>query len=187
VCRPERPKTLDLYMMSRCPFARRGVESLGEVFENLKKNKATIDLRVHFIGSGTAATGFTSMHGQDEVEDDLRDLCVIQHYPRDLKFLDYMRCRGNDFKEDWKTCTGGKTGIDTGTIDQCASGNEGKQLLEKSFQESAAVSISASPTWVVNDRFVFSGIDAETIKSNVCAHNQLGGCDATLSGLAPSK
>ncbi len=42
--------------------------------------------------------------------------------------------------------------------------------------------IGASPTWLANNKYKFSGIDAQTIKTNLCAHNpKLAGCDATLS------
>ena len=63
--------------------------------------------------------------------------------------------------------------------------DEGKKLLEKSFQESADTGMSASPTWLTNNKFKFSGIDAEKIKTEVCAHNKLAGCDVTLSSVAP--
>ena len=46
--------------------------------------------------------------------------------------------------------------------------------------------MSASPTWLSNGKFKFSGIDAETIKAEICKRKRLAGCEATLSGAAPS-
>jgi hypothetical protein len=44
--------------------------------------------------------------------------------------------------------------------------------------------MAASPTWLANNKFKFSGVDPETIKSNLCAHNKLKGCENKLSGQA---
>jgi hypothetical protein len=38
----------------------------------------------------------------------------------------------------------------------------------------------------VNGKYQFSGIDPETIKTNVCAHNKLAGCENKLSGDTPA-
>ena len=55
--------------------------------------------------------------------------------------------------------------------------------VARSFAESKALGIGASPTWLANNKYKFSGIDAQTIKTNLCQHNaKMAGCDATLSG-----
>ncbi len=43
--------------------------------------------------------------------------------------------------------------------------------------------IGASPTWFANNKYTFSGIDSETIKTNICKYNSdLGDmCANTLS------
>jgi hypothetical protein len=84
--------------------------------------------------------------------------------------------------------SGTPTGIDTEVIKSCSEGDEGKKLLAKAFAESKSVGIAASPTWLANNKYKFSGIDAQTIKTNLCSHNaKLAGCDATLSGAAAPK
>ena len=85
-------------------------------------------------------------------------------------------------KDPWQGCTGPVTGLDQGTLSACMSGNDGEALLKKSIGETEAMSIRASPTWIVNGKYKFSGIDAETIKDAICAHNTLGGCSVHLSG-----
>lgn len=175
-CRPEEPLTLDLYMMGLCPFAARGIAAYGELFDDLQKNKVTPNLRVHFIGGGNAASGFTSMHGPDEVDEDLRDLCVEAHSPADGTYLKYLRCRVADFRKDWKTCTGGATGVDATVVDACASGEEGKKLLAASFAASAAERIGASPTWIANAKYKFNGVKRADIERGFCAHNAVAGC-----------
>jgi hypothetical protein len=126
------------------------------------------------------------MHGQPEVDENIRQLCAIKHYDKNRKYLDYIWCRNKDYKSDnWQTCTGGTTGIDSAVIQKCFDA-EGKDLAAKSFAYSEAAGFGASPTWLVNGKFKFSGIDAETIKTNVCAHNKLKGCENKLTGQAPA-
>lgn len=182
-CRPEVEKKLDVFVMSHCPYGVKGLDAMQEVVENFKKNKVSIDFQVHYIGNDDPNKGLSSMHGAEEVADDIREVCAIDKYGKDLKFMDFIWCRNKNIKDtNWESCTGDKTGFDTEAMKKCAEGDEGKDLLKKSFQFSTDSGMSASPTWLVNNKFKFSGIDAATILQNICAHNKLDGCDAKLSG-----
>ena len=182
-CRPEEPNKLEVFVMSQCPFGVKGLDAMKEVLENFKKNDAKIDFKISFIGDGDAKSGLKAMHGQSEVDENIREICAIEHYPNDFKYMDYIWCRNKNIKDtNWQSCTGGSTGIDTAVIQKCFEGDEGKQLLEKSYAYSKSLGFGASPTWLANGKFKFSGVDPQTIKTNVCQHNKLGGCDATLSG-----
>jgi predicted DsbA family dithiol-disulfide isomerase len=185
-CRPEQTKKLDVYVMSQCPFGVKGLDAMKEVIDNFKKAKEPIDFAVHYIGDGDAKSGLKSMHGPGEVDEDVREVCAIKHYSKDLKFMDYIWCRNKSIKDtNWQACTGGSTGIDTEVMKKCSEGDEGKELLSKSFAESKATGMNASPTWLANNKFKFSGIDAEGIKTNLCSHNpKLAGCENKLSGPA---
>jgi 2-hydroxychromene-2-carboxylate isomerase len=187
-CRSEIPKKLDVYVMAQCPFGVKGLDAMKEVTDNFKKAGEPIDFSVHYIGDGDASN-LISMHGAGEVAEDVREACAIQHYGKGLKYMDYVWCRNKNIRDtNWQSCTGGSTGIDTAVIQKCSEGDEGKQLVAKSFADSKALGIAASPTWLANNKFKFSGIDAQTIKTNLCSHNaKLAGCDATLSGQAPAK
>jgi hypothetical protein len=187
-CRPELPKKLDVFVMAQCPYGVKGLDAMKEVADNFKKAGEPIDFTVHYIGDGDASS-LSSMHGPGEVAEDLREECAIQHYGKGLKYMDYVWCRNKSIKDaNWQSCTGGSTGIDTDVIKKCSEGDEGKQLVAHSFAESKALGIGASPTWLANNKYKFSGIDAQTIKTNLCSHNaKLAGCDATLSGQTPSK
>jgi len=187
-CRVEAPKKLDVFVMAQCPYGVKGLDAMKEVVDNFKKAGDPIDFAVHYIGDGDA-TSLTSMHGAGEVAEDIREECAIQHYGKSLKFMDYVWCRDKNIRDaNWQSCTGGSTGIDTDVIKKCSEGDEGKQLVAHSFAESKAAGIGASPTWLANNKYKFSGIDSQTIKTNLCAHNpKLAGCDATLSGQAAPK
>jgi 2-hydroxychromene-2-carboxylate isomerase len=187
-CREEVPKKLDVFVMAQCPYGVKGLDAMKEVVDNFKKAGEPIDFSVHYIGDGDAAT-LKSMHGADEVAEDIREECAIQHYGKSLKYMDYVWCRNKNIHDkNWESCAGGSTGIDANVIKKCSEGDEGKQLVAKSFAESKTLGIGASPTWLANNRYKFSGIDAQTIKTNLCSHNpKLAGCDATLTGQAAPK
>ncbi len=200
-CREEKSNKLEVFVMSHCPFGVKGMDAMQEVLDNFKKNKVNIDFAIHYIGDGDSKTQFNSMHGPSEVADDLREVCAIDKYGKDNKFMDYIWCRDKKIPTEgqdpskkftdvksaladdaWQGCTGDKSGFDTDAIKKCAEGDEGKQLLEKSFAYSKDTGMQASPTWLVNNKYKFSGVDAETVKDNFCQHNKVDGCDAKLSG-----
>lgn len=181
-CRAETPKKLEVFVMAQCPFGVKALDAMHEVLDHFKNAGEKLDFSVHYIGDGTAASGLSSMHGPGEVAEDLREVCAAEHYGKDLKFMDYIWCRDPSIHEEtWQSCTGGATGFDTKVIEKCATGEEGKALLEKSFKYSTDSGMSGSPTWLVNGKFQFQGVDAETVRKNLCDHNKLKGCDATLT------
>ncbi len=186
-CRAEIPKKLDVFVMSQCPFGVKGLDAMKEVVENFKKAGENVDFSIHYIGDGDAKA-LTSMHGAGEVDEDVREACAIQHYGKDKKYLDYIWCRDKSIRDpNWQSCTGGSTGIDTDVIKKCSEGDEGRGLVASSFADSKAAGMQASPTWLANNKFKFSGVDAETIKTNLCAHNKLAGCDNKLTGQVAPK
>ena len=175
-------KKLELFVMSQCPYGVQALNSMQEVLNNF--NEAGIDFSVNYIGSGTAKSGFQSLHGQGEVDENIRELCAIKKYGKKTKFMDYVLCRNKEIRSaDWEKCA--VNGIDAKTIKACAEGDEGKKLLEENFKLANAMGIGSSPTWLANGKYKFAGIDANTIKTNLCSHNPtLKGCDKTLSAAA---
>ncbi len=178
-CRKETPNTLDVFVMSQCPYGVQALNAMKEVLDNFKDSNMTFN--VNYIASGTAQGGFQSLHGPAEVEEDLRELCAMKKYPKNAQFMNYVLCRNKDIRSgSWEACA--TNGIDPKVIKACAESDEGKKLLEASLNVSNSLGIGASPTWLANGRYKFSGIDAETIKKNLCAHNPtMKGCDKTLS------
>ena len=175
-CRTEEKKNLKVFVMSECPFGIQGENAMKEVLENFKGN---MDFEIHFIASETSPGVFQSLHGPTEVAEDINQLCVMKY--DNAKLMDYVWCRNENIKGDWKPCAE-KAGIDTAKIETCANGDEGKALLSADIKIAEGLGISASPTWLVNNRNIFNGIDAETVRSNYCSANSgLEGCENTLS------
>jgi len=181
-CRPEKAKTLDLFVMSQCPYGAQALVAMKDVADSFQKD---LTLNVHYIG-GVQGEQLTSMHGPGEVDEDVRQLCAIKHYPKNNKFLDYVSCRSKDPRNvDWKSCTG-KNGISAAVIQKCFD-TEGKQLLRQDFAVAHALNIGASPTFLANNRHAFNGIDAETIKTRFCQFNSgLAACTKKLSQTTPA-
>ncbi len=177
-CRPETPQTIELFVMSQCPF---GVKALNAMEEVIKNFGSDLKFSVHYIGGGDA-DHLSSMHGKGEVDEDIRELCAIKHYAENYKFMDYILCRNKNYRSnDWESCTGAN-GIDKSVIQACFDG-EGRQLLAEDFKLANKLNIGGSPTWVANGKHQFSGLDAETARANFCKHNSgLAGCANKLSG-----
>ncbi len=187
-CRKEEPRVLELFMMSKCKFAAKGIGALAELLENFEKNKERVEVRLRLIGAGDAKTGLTAMHGAAEVEENLRHACAFKYYAAKNKFVRYLTCRAlAQSSSDWAACTGRDTGIEAAVIEKCSTGEEGKRLLQASYELSAASGMTASPAWLASAKHKFSGVDAETLKKAFCEHNKLRGCETALSGMpAPS-
>jgi predicted DsbA family dithiol-disulfide isomerase len=181
-CRPEKPKTLDLFVMAHCPFGTKAMIAAKDFSDAFGQD---VDISVHYIGDDRGGT-LSSMHGPTEVADDLREICAEKYYAKDRKFLDFLACRSKNVRdEDWKKCTG-SNGIDANVIQKCVD-TEAKDLLSKSFALAKALDISASPTFLVNNRETFNAQDPNGIKVQYCKHNPgLAGCDKQLTSSAPA-
>jgi interferon gamma-inducible protein 30 len=179
-CRKEIPRKLEVFVMSQCPFGVKALDAMKEVLGALK----TINFDVHFIADEAQGTetGFNALHGQPEVRENIRQICVKKYYPRGYKWMDYIWCRNKNIRsEDWKPCAA-EAKMDAARIEKCSTGPEGKKLLGDDIKIAKSLEISGSPTWLANNKHKFSGIAPEPIKNSVCQHNKgLAGCDKKLT------
>jgi len=168
-CRREIPGRLDLFIMSHCPFAAKALLAMPEVLRTLGPS---VDLSIHYIGSGDVQAGFSSMHGAAEVDEDARQLCAAKHFAARRAYLDYLVCRAADpSSAAWEACAKPTTSVDPNVIQTCVSGAEGPKLLAESFGLSHDLGIGSSPSWVVNNRYLHSGLEAAVIERFFCSHN----------------
>jgi predicted DsbA family dithiol-disulfide isomerase len=178
-CRKDTPKRLELFIMSQCPYGVQALNAMKEVLEAFEKK---IQFEIHFIGD-IMGTTITSMHGQGEVDEDLREICVQKYFGKDFKFMDYIQCRNKNIKDaNWQACAK-EAGLDEKKIEACWTGAEGKKLLAEDMLIARGLGIGGSPSWMANGKTKFSGLDPETIKTEFCKANPgLKGCDKKLSG-----
>jgi hypothetical protein len=184
ICRPEKPRHLDLFMMSHCPFAAKAVIALQELMDGPLGQEVRLD--VHYIADRKDG-GFSALHGQAEVEENIRQLCAKKHYRRGNRYLRYLACRAGDYRSgQWQQCATG--GISAARIEACASGEEGRRLLAQDLQLAQKLQIKGSPTWLANNRHTFAGIKADAIRQQLCARNpQLRGCPREAAGSVPKE
>ena len=176
-CREEKENHLQVFIMSDCPYGKKAVEALKDVVDNFGN---LIDYEVHYIAN-EAGSGFNSLHGQYEVDENIIQLCVNKHSPE--QWMDYIYCRSTKGVKgkDWKDCAE-ENDVNVEKVETCFDGDEGKALLREDIKIANSLGIGASPTWMANNRYQFSGIDAETVKSQFCSRNQdIEGCENTLS------
>jgi len=179
-CRPEKKNDIQVFIMSDCPYGRQAIEALKPVVENFGD---AITWDVHYIANEQDGK-FSSLHGQYEVDEDIVQLCVKEYSPDEL--LDYLFCRStNGIKGiDWHTCVkdSGISSVAVKTIEKCVNGSKGMELLSNDIMMAEALGVGGSPTWLANNRYLFGGIDSETVKTNLCKYNSgLSGCDVKLN------
>ena len=183
VCRSTIEKHLQVFVMSMCPFGVRAENAMIEVLDAFKDDG--IQFQVHFIADEQPDGTFKALHGQPEVDENIRQLCAMDMYPKNYKWFDYIKCRNEDIRNpDWKACAA-KAKMDAAAMEKCATGEKGKKLHSEDIKIARSLGIGASPTWLANNKFQFSGVAPEAIKKNFCAYNKdMKGCEKTLSGAA---
>ncbi|MCX6695465.1 MAG: DsbA family protein [Candidatus Altiarchaeota archaeon] len=179
-CRPEIPGKLDVFVMSQCPYGTMALDAMKEV---LNAFKGQINFSVNYIATETSPGVFDSLHGDQETQEDIRELCAMKYYQANYKFMDYIWCRNKDITSTaWESCATGN-GMDAAKIKACAEGAEGKKLLSDNIKAAEQLSIGGSPTFLANNKRMFNAINAASIQSSICASNPgLGGCSKTLNG-----
>jgi hypothetical protein len=189
VCREARAKQLDVFVMSQCPFGVKALNAMKEVLDAFKDDGITFN--VNFIADELPDGTFKALHGQPEVDENIRELCAIKLYPQVdkatglPKYMEYILCRNADIRgTDWQKCA--TAGIDARKMDACIAA-DGKKLHSASIKLAKELGIGASPTWLANNKSQFSGVAPEAIKQAVCKANAgLKGCTKMLSGAAPA-
>ena len=176
ICRTEIKKKLDVFVMSQCPYGTMALDAMEEILEMFKEDK--IDFNINFIATETEPGKFQALHGQPEVDENIRELCAIKHYPKN--YMDYILCRNKNIRSaEWKECA--KGAIKPDVMEKCFTGGEGVKLHSENIKIANAMGIGGSPTWIINNKHKASGVSAADIQRNLCTHNpDLKGCSKTV-------
>lgn len=163
---------LDFFIMSYCPY---GVAFVDETLNGLVKNLGdTLDWTPRFIVAKQEDGKIISLHGQVEVDEDLRMICIREKYSRD-KWLNYANCfskeiyakRQSGGAKDWKECALASD-INPDVVDTCVKNDSGA-LMDKDMELMEAYQIQGSPTAVYNCNKEMGGaIPFEQIKAHIC-------------------
>ena len=180
-CRPARPRQLDLFVMAQCPYGAKAMIATKELVDHFGND---VGLNVYFIGD-TVDGELKSLHGPDEVAEDIRERCAIARYKQPKKYMGYLACRSKDYKNaDWQSCAK-EAGLDPTVIQACADG-EGKKLVTDSFAVAEKMQIGSSPTFIVNNKRTFNAIAAAPLQKEFCTDNpKLAGCKTEIVSAEP--
>ena len=173
---------VQLFVMAFCPFGNQAEELMIPV-EKLLKNKA--DISLHYIVSKDANGKFSSLHGDQELHQDIRELCVKKYQPD--KFWDFVdqidqKATAQNVDTKWERIAK-SLGIDTAKIKDCQK-NEGDTLLNQEFaltnkeypvqdpsrhRGQEKVTILGSPTLVINGTIYDGQRTSNDFKTAICS------------------
>jgi len=170
----EKP-TVDLYVMSFCPYGVQAEKIMKPVYD-LLKNKA--DFKIRFIANvgGDTVDSVQSLHGNNEAKEDLRQLCINKYYPD--SYWNYVfnfdnTCyslanNANALDDCWKN-ESLKLGINVSKIESCAYSSEGLNLLKADEELTDKYGVTGSPTLIINGVDYSGARTSEAYKQAICS------------------
>jgi hypothetical protein len=161
--RKEKANTVELFVMSQCPFGVLAENALLEAEKNKLLPKGA-RLEIHYIGDSAkdekGVLSFSSLHGQAEWEENARQLFIARRFPE--KFNAYLLERNKEISSpDWQKAAAAAE-IDAARVS--AGFEEGKSLLAADFAATGALGITTSPSFVVDGRQFMVGL-GELVKT----------------------
>lgn len=174
--------TVDLYVMSFCPFGNKAEDTLKSVYA-LLKNK--VEFNFHYIVS-TNGNAIQSLHGEKEVIQNEREACVLKNYGKDkwFSFVSYVNANCGSDGSCWEA--GAKSsGLNVAKINTCVT-SQGAGLMKENETASLNASASGSPTMLINgvsSSVVYQYGNSESYKQKICeAFNKVPAeCSKVLS------
>lgn len=173
--RSARP-SVELYVMSFCPY---GVQMENVMEPVVRLLRDSTDIRVRYIATvqGESIATAQSLHGNAEAVEDARQLCIAKYAPG--TYWDYLVAFNARCYPAWNdagtlaACQNNVTvssGISPDTINRCAAGSEGLQMLRADQSASATNRATASPTLFINGQRYSGARTPEALKQAICDH-----------------
>ncbi len=160
--------TVDLYVMSFCPYGNEAENTMQPVYNLLKNN---INFNVHYIVS-VSGDKVQSLHGQPEVDQNIREICVLKNNGLD-KWWDFTLYVNENCGSDgscWEQAAS-KAGLTSSSISSCVS-SQGLELMQAEATASNQAGANGSPTLIINGvktDAVYNYRDSETYKQAICS------------------
>lgn len=181
---------VELYVMSLCPF---GVQAENALFPALTAYPDLAELKLGFIGGKAEGPDgniqFSSLHGQPEVEENIRQLCARDLFPG--KWMAYVLERNKDYKAaDWRP-PAEKAGLDPKTLDACAKGPGIKNYI-LNLALASEKKAGSSPTIYIDGEPYGGPRTREGFEWSLCSAAKARGarltasCEKILAGAKPA-
>ncbi|MEM4389881.1 MAG: hypothetical protein QXG98_04425 [Candidatus Micrarchaeia archaeon] len=189
----DRPSVM-LFVMSFCPYGIMAEKAMAPVVRAL--GNAT-EIEPHFVIYENFCAGgrcnpaeyciaegsLCSMHGLDELLEDVRQLCIWK-YAR-AKFWDYLmyvdnNCTLHTIAHCWREAANA-TGIDQAAIENCQA-SEAEAILRAEADLNARYGVQGSPTLIINGAEYQGSRTPQAFLQAICQafNNPPAGCNATL-------
>ena len=184
-----------LYTMSFCPYGNQAEEVMYPV-EKLLGQKVKIEphyvIYSNYRGGGPDVcldkeNKYCSMHGIDELKQDVRELCVYKYEPE--KYWDFLmgvnkKCNLQDIEICWEGVAK-EWEIDTTQVKNCQK-NEALTLLEKEVELNKKYGVTGSPAILINGTMYQGSRTPEGYKTGICSgfQNPPAECGQTLENTA---
>ncbi len=133
---------MDLYVMSHCPF---GIRAENIILGFIGNFDNTVKLHIRYIVSKQPGSGYTSLHGPTELDEDLHQIAIQEL--SNGKFLTYLACYNMSMNRN--KCMQ-DAGIDKKAVDAFVRSGQAEEILNKDFQRTEKLGINASPTLFIN-------------------------------------
>lgn len=147
----EKPNTLDLWVMSQCPYGVKAEKAYqAAVNQKLANPNMKVNLR-YIVSQDPKTKALRSLHGEEELQEDIRQLAIQKTWPE--MFWKYLEARNVDLKADWKTVAT-TAGLNPTEVE--AKMPVGKKLLAQDIKEGAALKVSGSPTYLWQNRIILN-------------------------------
>ena len=164
---------IDYFVMAFCPYGNVEEEAIEPVYQ-LLKGKA--DFIPHYViyenyGNECLENGaYCSMHGGQELNQDMRELCVYKKLGLDKYFQFVLavnnKCTASNADSCWEDVAKG-IGIDTQMVKDCQQ-NEGISLLAAEKALDKKLGVQGSPTVFVDGEQT-TARTSDSVKSALCA------------------
>lgn len=156
-----------MFVMAFCPYGQQAEAAVQPVAELFGEK---IAFEPHFVVSKNSAGDYVSLHGQNELNEDVRQMCIWENYPD--KWWSYVSainkgCSLTDVESCWSAIAQQK-GIDVQKIKDCQT-DEAETLLAAELILNQQHSVRGSPTMFVNDKTYAGARTADAIKAGVCS------------------
>ncbi|PIA17702.1 hypothetical protein COEREDRAFT_40358 [Coemansia reversa NRRL 1564] len=147
---------VELFVMSRCPDAVKVETVFSEVIPAVY---SIMDVQLNFIAKldPNSTLGAQCAHGMAECRGNIDELCALKHRGDLPTFWRFLGCLNSHFKDigkdsDLTLQCASDAGLDTAAFLNCATQQEGRDLLKQSIENTEFAGVGRSATVYINGK-----------------------------------
>ena len=158
---------IDFYVMSFCPYGNTAEEAIEPVYQALK-GKADFNPKYVISSKGD---GFASLHGAQELNQDIREICVEKYMGVEDWFKFAIAINRQCSSQNADSCWEGvatSLGLDTRNISACQE-KEGSALAAEQVRLDGILGVSGSPSIFIDGQAYDGQRTANGYKAALCS------------------